>query len=61
MLLEREAQLHAVAGYLSEAAEGHGRMVFIAGDAGMGKTMFVGQVLSDAARSARVASGTCDG
>ena len=60
-LLEREAQLQAVAGYLAEAAEGHGRMVFIAGEAGIGKTMFVGQVLADVARSARVAHGTCDG
>jgi predicted ATPase len=60
-LLEREAQLQAVAGYLAEAADGHGRMVFIAGEAGIGKTVFVGQVLADAARSARVASGACDG
>jgi DNA-binding CsgD family transcriptional regulator/tetratricopeptide (TPR) repeat protein len=60
-LLEREPQLRAVAGYLGEAADGHGRMVFVAGEAGIGKTMFVGQVLADAARAARVASGTCDG
>ena len=27
----RESQLHAVAGYLTEAANRHGRMVFVAG------------------------------
>jgi hypothetical protein len=32
-----------------------GRMVFVAGEAGIGKTMFVGQVLADAAHAARVA------
>ena len=60
-LLEREAQLQTIAGYLAEAADGHGRMVFVAGDAGIGKTTFVGQVLADAAPAARVASGACDG
>jgi predicted ATPase len=54
-LLEREPQLQAVAGYLAEAANGHGRMVFVAGEAGNGKTIFVGQVLADAAHAARVA------
>jgi predicted ATPase len=60
-LLEREAQLYAIAGYLDEAADGHGRMVFVAGEAGIGKTTFVGQVLADAAGAARVATRTCDG
>jgi DNA-binding CsgD family transcriptional regulator/tetratricopeptide (TPR) repeat protein len=60
-LLEREAQLQTVGGYLAEAADGHGRMVFVAGEAGIGKTTFVGRVVADAAGAARVASGTCDG
>jgi predicted ATPase len=60
-LLERETQLRAVAGYLAEAAYGHGRMVFVAGEAGIGKTTFVGQLLADAARAAKVAYGACDG
>jgi predicted ATPase len=60
-LLEREAQLQTVGGYLTEAADGHGRMVFVAGEAGIGKTTFVGRVVADAAGAARVASGTCDG
>ena len=61
MLLEREVQLQTIAGYLAEAADGHGRLVFVAGEAGIGKTTFVDQVLADAARAATVASGTCDG
>ena len=60
-LLERETQLQAVGGYLAEASDGHGRMVFVAGEAGIGKTMFVGQVVADAAGAARVATGACDG
>jgi predicted ATPase len=60
-LLEREARLQAVGGYLAEASDGHGRMVFVAGEAGIGKTMFVGQLLANAARAAKVAYGTCDG
>jgi DNA-binding CsgD family transcriptional regulator/tetratricopeptide (TPR) repeat protein len=60
-LLERETQLCAVGGYLAEAAAGHGRMVFVAGEAGIGKTMFVGRVIADAGRAARVAAGACDG
>jgi DNA-binding CsgD family transcriptional regulator len=60
-LLEREPQLQIVAGYLAEAADGHGRMLFIAGEAGIGKTAFVGQALRNANGLARVASGACDG
>ena len=60
-LLERETQLRAAAGYLAEAADGHGRMVFVAGEAGIGKTTFIGQLLADAARAAKVAYGACDG
>src|SRR5215212_555190 len=60
-LLERDSQLRAVANYLAEAASGHGRMVFVAGEAGIGKTTFVGQVLAEAAGSAMIAVGGCDG
>jgi predicted ATPase/DNA-binding CsgD family transcriptional regulator len=60
-LLEREQQVAAVAGYLAEAAKGHGRMVFVAGEAGVGKTSFVGRTVADAADLARVTLGGCDG
>jgi predicted ATPase len=36
-------------------------MVFVAGEAGIGKTTFVGRVLADAAGAAKVVAGTCDG
>ena len=60
-LLERDSQLATAAAYLAEAAAGHGRLVFVAGEAGVGKTTFVRRVLADAADRARSASGGCDG
>jgi predicted ATPase len=60
-LLERDAQIAAVGSYLVEAAADHGRMVFVAGEAGVGKSSFVAQVVTDVAQSARVAMGACDG
>src|SRR5919206_2984740 len=60
-LLERDSQLAAVSAYLAEAGGGHGRLVFVAGEAGVGKTTFVRQVLANAGDAARSASGACDG
>lgn len=60
-LLEREPQLRAAAGYLADATAGHGRIVFVAGEAGVGKTAFLQCFAAEAARSARVITGTCDG
>lgn len=48
-------------GYLTEAAAGHGRLVFVAGEAGVGKTAFVTRIVAEAADLARVAVGGCDG
>jgi len=61
MLLEREPPLRAVAEFLAEAAAGHGRLVFLGGEAGVGKTTFVGRVMADAVGVARVGVGACDG
>ena len=61
MLLERDGQLRTVADYLTDAAGGHGRLVFIAGEAGVGKTTFVNRLLSQVGPAARVATGWCDG
>jgi DNA-binding CsgD family transcriptional regulator/tetratricopeptide (TPR) repeat protein len=58
-LLERDQQLDAVADWLAEAAGGNGRLVFVAGEAGGGKTAFAQQVA--AAAPVRVAVGACDG
>ena len=63
VLLERDEQLRACADYLAEAALGHGRLVYVAGEAGIGKSTFVAQVVSDAAAHdpAAIAVGGCDG
>ena len=58
-LLERDEQLRAAGGYLTDAASGHGRLVFVGGEAGVGKTAFVEGVL--ARSEAHVAVGGCDG
>ncbi|HEX2808718.1 MAG TPA: AAA family ATPase, partial [Kineosporiaceae bacterium] len=61
LLVEREVQAQAVAGYLAEAARGQGRLVFVEGEAGVGKTAFVDRVIADARGSVIVATGGCDG
>ncbi len=61
MLLERAEQLRACADYLAEAAAGHGRLVYVAGEAGIGKSTFTAQVMADAGATAAVAVGACDG
>jgi DNA-binding CsgD family transcriptional regulator len=58
-LLERDPQLRAAGDWLADAAAGHGRLVFVAGEAGVGKTAFARRVAS--AASAQVAWGACDG
>src|SRR5262249_9834770 len=60
-LLERDAALRSAADYLAAASKGNGRLVFIGGEAGVGKTSFVERVVGDAGSSVRVASGACDG
>jgi DNA-binding CsgD family transcriptional regulator len=58
-LLERAEQLGVASRYLADAAAGNGRLVFVAGEAGVGKTTFVNALTSTAV--ARVAVGGCDG
>ncbi|HEY7101936.1 MAG TPA: AAA family ATPase [Mycobacteriales bacterium] len=60
-LLERDDQLRAATAYLADAAEGHGRVLFVAGEAGVGKTTFVAEVVAATGGAARVAVGRCDG
>ena len=50
-LLERDGQLRAADGYLADAAAGHGRLVFVGGEAGVGKTAFVQALASGAGRA----------
>ena len=58
-LLERDEQLRAAMDYLSDAAAAHGRLVYVGGEAGVGKTTFLEQLAAQA--DARVALGWCDG
>jgi DNA-binding CsgD family transcriptional regulator/tetratricopeptide (TPR) repeat protein len=61
VLLERTPALGSVADYLSSATAGNGRLVFIGGEAGVGKTTFVDRVVADAGSAVRIAYGACDG
>ncbi|GAA5124110.1 AAA family ATPase [Alloalcanivorax gelatiniphagus] len=58
-LLERDEQLAVAVGYLADAASGHGRLAFVGGEAGVGKTAFVEELASRV--HARVVTGWCDG
>ena len=60
-LLERDAPLRNASDYLAAAVKGNGRLVFIGGEAGVGKTTFVDRVVADAGPAVRVATGACDG
>jgi len=60
-LVERGAVTRTALDYLGEAATGHGRLLFIAGEAGVGKTTYVSEVIAAAGASATVAVGACDG
>jgi hypothetical protein len=44
VLLEREAQLAALASYAGEARKAQGRLVLVAGEAGVGKSALVEQL-----------------
>jgi DNA-binding CsgD family transcriptional regulator/tetratricopeptide (TPR) repeat protein len=59
-LLEREAPLALLAGYADEARRGAGRLVLVAGEAGVGKSALVEQLHHDLP-DARWLWGACDG
>jgi DNA-binding CsgD family transcriptional regulator len=59
-LLERESQLAALESYAAEARRGDGRLVLIAGEAGVGKSALV-EELEHAAPDACWLWGACDG
>jgi predicted ATPase len=46
-LLERESPLASLAAYAQEARRGHGRLVLVAGEAGVGKSALVEQFQCD--------------
>jgi DNA-binding CsgD family transcriptional regulator/tetratricopeptide (TPR) repeat protein len=59
-LLEREGALASLAEYVHEARHGDGRLVLVAGEAGVGKSALVEQ-LQDGLPDARWSWGACDG
>jgi len=59
-LLERQAQLDELAQHLRSAAAGVGKLVFVSGEAGAGKSALVEQFAQQAPRSARLLWGHCD-
>ena len=59
-LLERERVLRALEDALTEAAAGRGRLVLVAGEAGVGKTTVIRTFCDEQAGSVHVFSGACD-
>ena len=59
-LLERESSLASLAEYAQEARRGEGRLVLVAGEAGVGKSALVEQMAGDVP-DARWSWGACDG
>jgi predicted ATPase len=59
-LLERESFLQLLAGYLNEAQDGAGRLVLLAGEAGIGKTALVRRFAEEHEGGARIFWGACD-
>jgi predicted ATPase/DNA-binding CsgD family transcriptional regulator len=60
MLLEREELLDSLAARLAEAAAGTGRLVFVGGEAGAGKTMLIAEFSRVEDSAVRVLRGTAD-
>ena len=59
-LLEREAALQQVALCLEQARRGHGRVLLVAGEAGIGKSTLVHHVAAAAGARWRIAWGPCE-
>jgi predicted ATPase len=59
-LLERESFLEALSEALHEVEDGAGRLVLIAGEAGVGKTALIRRFCADASGSTRILEGACD-
>ena len=60
-LLERDVQLAVLEEAFAQAQGGHGRLVFVSGEAGIGKSSLVRGLCARVGESARVLVGVCDG
>jgi DNA-binding CsgD family transcriptional regulator/Tfp pilus assembly protein PilF len=60
VLVERSGFLASLEGLLGEALGGAGRLVFLGGEAGVGKTALAAALAGTAARRAAVRRGSCD-
>jgi DNA-binding CsgD family transcriptional regulator/tetratricopeptide (TPR) repeat protein len=58
--IEREAQLGALQSWLAEAADGEGRLVFVGGEAGAGKSALVGEFRRSLPPDVPVYLGACE-
>ena len=60
ILLERQAQIEILTQGFAEARAGSGKLILIAGEAGLGKSSLVEQFVAETRRSARILWGACD-
>jgi len=58
-MVGREAQLATLEAHLTAAVSGHGRIVFVAGDAGIGKTRLIRELLARHAGEVELLEGRC--
>ena len=58
-MVGRDAQLAALEAHVTAATGGHGRIVFVAGDAGIGKTRLIRELLARQAGRVEVLVGQC--
>ena len=58
-MVGRNAQLAALEAHVTAATGGHGRIVFVAGDAGIGKTRLIRELLARQAGRVEVLVGQC--
>lgn len=59
-LLERDRDLSLLAAALDDAMAGHGRVVLVSGEAGIGKTSLISHFIAEFGKSAHVLTGYCD-
>jgi predicted ATPase len=59
-LLEREPERDALTRDLEDVVAGHGRLVFVEGEAGVGKTALLHLFLQSQTTTTRIHEGSCD-